>query len=91
MYFNFLMDDEIIHQKNNKSYEAPLGAKNDLAIFCNSPLVRYKKHQVLAFSETNCYSILLVNLHANQFRSGCTGVTKYTISQIGIVYYWINS
>ena len=45
MYFNFLMDDEIIHQKNTKSYEAPLGAKNDLAIFCNSPLVRYKKHQ----------------------------------------------
>jgi hypothetical protein len=31
---NFLMDDFIIHQKNNKSYEAPLGAKNDLAIFC---------------------------------------------------------
>ena len=31
---NFLMDDFIIHQKNTKSYEAPLGAKNDLAIFC---------------------------------------------------------
>ena len=30
MYFNFLMDDEIIHQKNTKSFLAPLGAKNDL-------------------------------------------------------------
>jgi hypothetical protein len=33
-YFNFLMDDFIIHQKNNKMGYAPKGAKNDLVIFC---------------------------------------------------------
>ena len=32
-----------VHRKNNKSYEAPKGAKNDLAIFCKPPKVIYRK------------------------------------------------
>jgi hypothetical protein len=89
------MDDFIIHQKNNKSYEAPLGAKNDLE---NERLRLASPNRPGAPGAT-----LLLGFFLGQFAiayywvtyrlinlPGCTGVTKYTISQIGLVYYLKN-